>query len=117
MRLRFNKLVGSNAATIFMFLYGIMIQIVALPVIYYYNLAYQDATAMFEKLVLIWFCIPIISVFAILIAIIQIAVKRKSNEKWKTPLIGLILNFLWFAGYLAIIYVVFVIKAPSFLIR
>ena len=110
MKIRFNKLINSNTASIFVFLYGIIVQIIALPAIYYYNLVYQDATAVFEILVSIWFCIPIISVFAILIAIIQIVVRRKSNEKWKTPLIGLILNFLWLACHLVIIYVVFVVR-------
>lgn len=116
MRLRLNKFVDSNTATIFMFLYGIIIQAVALPAIYFYNLIYQDTTAVYEKLVFIWFCIPIISVLAILTATYQVAFKRKNNEKWEIPLIGLILNFLWFAGYLVILYVVFVVKAFPYLI-
>jgi hypothetical protein len=116
MKLSVNRLLESNAATIFVFLYGMIIQIVALPAIYYYNMAYQDSTSVYEKLVFIWFCIPMISVLAILLASIQIAVRRKRQEKWKTPLIGLILNFLWLASYLAILYLLFVVKTSSFLI-
>ena len=115
MRSTINKLFDSNAATIFMFLYGIIIQIVALPAIYYYGLAYQEAAAMFERLVIIWFCIPTVSVIAILIAVLQI-IKRNNKEKWKVSLIGLILNFLWFSAYLVTLYLVFVEKDFSFLL-
>lgn len=52
---------------------------------------------------------------AILLAILQI-IKRNNHEKRKLPMIGLILNSLWFSAYLVTLYLVFVWKAVPFLI-
>lgn len=112
MRIRFNKIINSNSTTIFLFLYGLIVQIVAFPVIFYYDLAYRDMTSVFDTLVLIWYCIPIISVFSIIIATIQIKERKINNEKWKIPLIGLILNIAWLLCDLFFIYMVFVVRMP-----
>ena len=111
-----HKLINTNSTTIFLFLYGLIVQIVALPAIYYYSLAYKDSKS-FEILVLIWFCIPIISVFSIIIAIIQVNDRKINNEKWKVPVIGLILNTVWLLCYLLVIYMVFVVRMPFLLTK
>lgn len=117
MRNRFNKLLKANSATIFIFLYGIIIQIVSFPVIYIYGAALQDAlpesVKIIDKFIFMWFFVPIISVFSILIANMQIRERKKNHEKWKTPLVGLILNAGWLICYLILIYFVFVVKMPN----
>lgn len=110
MRIQCKKIIQNNSTTIFIFLYGIIIQIVALPAIYYYSLAYKELVAAVEILIFIWFCIPIVSVFSISIAILQIKEKKMNNEKYKTPCIGLALNSLWLLCYLIGMYMVFVAR-------
>ena len=109
---RYNKLLSSNSATIFVFLYGIIIQIVSFPVIYFYGVFFPETTKLIDKFIFIWFFIPVISGFSILIAIMQIKERKRNNEKWKKPLVGLILNLVWLICYLLLIYIVFVIKSP-----
>lgn len=112
MRIIFNKLTNSNSITIFLFLYGLIVQIVALPAIFYYSLAYKDSVSVFEALVFIWFCIPVVSVFSIILAIIQIKKRKSNREKYKVPLIGLILNIVWLFCYLFVLYMVFIVVKP-----
>lgn len=109
---RYNKLLNSNSSTIFLFLYGVIIQIVSFPVIYYYGVLFPETTKLVDKLIFIWFLIPMISVFSIIIATMQIKERKRNYEKWKKPLIGLILNFTWLICYLLIICFAFVIKSP-----
>jgi len=114
MRIKSNKLINSNSTTIFLFLYGLIAQIVAFPVIYIFITALKDviSVSLIEALVFIWYCIPIVSVFSIIIAIIQIKERKINNEKCKIPLIGLILNIIWLLCYLFVIYMVFVVGMP-----
>lgn len=106
--MKWNKIINSNSATIFLFLYGLMIQIVAFPVIYFYGSAFKDMGSLTKALIFIWFFIPIVSVFSAVIAIIQIKKRRNNNEKHHVPLIGLILNMVWLLCYLFFLYMVFV---------
>jgi uncharacterized membrane protein len=112
MRSKFNKIIRADSTTVFLFLYGLIAQIIAIPAIYWYNLAYKDLESVFETLIFIWFCIPVVSVFSIVIAVIQIIKRRRNNEKYRTPLIGLALNTAWIFSYLAFIYMVFVVGMP-----
>jgi hypothetical protein len=107
MRIIFNKIINSNSAAIFLFLYGLITQIVAFAVIYFYISTFKDMVSLGETLVSIWFCIPIISVFSIVIAVIQIKERKTHNEKCKIPFIGLVLNTAWLLCYLFVIYMVF----------
>lgn len=102
-----NKIINSNSTTIFLFLYGLMIQIVAFPVIYFYGSAFKDMGSITEALILVWFCIPVVSVFSIIIAIAQIKRRKSNNEKYHVPFIGLILNMVWLLCYLLFLYKVF----------
>lgn len=56
--------------------------------------------------ILIVYLIPLLSIVAIFISIIQIVKKNTS----KLPILGLVLNFLWFIIYLIVLYLVFVVK-------
>lgn len=112
MRNIFSKLTNSNSITIFLFMYELIVQIVALPAIYLYSLVYKDSVVVFEALVFIWFCIPVVSVFSFILAIIQIIIRKSNNEKYKMPLIGLILNITWVLCYLFILYMVFIVVKP-----
>lgn len=112
MRNIINKLTSSNSVTIFLFMYGLIVQIVALPAIYFYSLVYKDSVFVFETLVFIWFCIPVVSALSIILAIIQIKKRKSNNEKYKMPLIGLILNITWVLCYIFILYMVFIVVKP-----
>jgi hypothetical protein len=111
MRGIFNKLIQTNTSTVFLLLYGLIIQLAALPAIHIYSLVYKDLmpASLYEILVLIWFCVPIISVFAVVIAAVQIRVRRINGEKFRAPLIGLLLNSIWIAGYAVILYLIFAV--------
>jgi len=106
MRIKFNKLINSNSATIYLFLYGIITQIVAFPVIYFFIFIFGDKIPEFEveALITVWYCIPIVSVFSIIIAILQIKERKISNKKNKVPYIGLTLNIIWLLSYLFLLY-------------
>jgi uncharacterized membrane protein len=117
MRSKFNKIIRADSTTVFLFLYGLIAQIIAIPAIYWYNLAYKDLESVFETLIFIWFCIPVVSVFSIIIAVIQIVKRRGNQEKYKTPLIGLTLNAVWLIGDLLFIYIVFVAEMPLLLTK
>lgn len=103
-----NRLIGSNAATVFLFGYGLIVQIVAFAIIYVFISHFPIKAAVVEALVFLWYCVPAISVFSIVLAFIQIKKRINSHEKFRVPLIGLILNLMWFLCYLLLIYMVFV---------
>jgi len=109
---KFYKIIRTDSSTVFLFLYGLITQIVAIPAIYWYNLAYKDLESVFEALIFIWFCIPVVSVFSIIIAVAQIIKRKRNHEKYRTPLIGLTLNTAWLLIYLIFIYLVFVAGMP-----
>lgn len=116
MREKYNQLIDIDSATIFIFLYGVIIQIVSLPIIYYFSVLYHEYSAsMYEALFIIWYCIPAAAVFSIIIAAIQIKRGTISGRKSKMPFIGLILNGIWFFIYLFALYLIFVVKTPFML--
>lgn len=116
MRSKFNKLIDIEPATIFIFLYGVIIQIVSLPIIYYFSVLYHEYSApMYEALFIIWYCIPAAAVFSIMLATIQIKQRKNSVRKSKMPFIGLALNGIWFFIYLFVLYMIFVVKTPFML--
>jgi hypothetical protein len=114
---KFSKLIGSNSATVFLFLYGLIVQIVALPIICFFISNYPVKTSVVEASVFIWFCIPIISVFSVIIAIIQIRKRKRKKENYKTPLVGLILNLVWLLCYLFAVYMIFIVGTPFLLTK
>ena len=107
-----NKLIDSNAATIFIFGYGLIIQIVAFAIIYFFISNFPIKASVVEAFVGLWYCIPVVSVFSIIVALIQIKRRISGREKYRAPLIGLILNLAWLASYLFVIYLAFAGKAP-----
>lgn len=116
MRSKLNELIGIDPATIFIFLYGVIIQIVSLPIIYYFSVLYHEYSAsMYETLFIIWYCIPAAAVFSIILAAIQIKQGKNSDGKSKMPLVGLTLNGIWFFSYLFVLYMIFVVKTPFML--
>lgn len=112
MRTVLNKIINTNTATIFLFLYGLIVQIVAIPAIHLYSQVYPGSESVFEVLIFICYCIPVVSVFSIMIAVIQIVKRSRNQEKFRTPLIGLALNTAWLLIYLIFIYMVFVAGTP-----
>lgn len=114
MRTKFNKLTDSNAATLFLFGYGLIIQIVAFAVINFFISYYPVTEPFIEAFVLLWYCIPVIAVFSIIIAVMQLKKRIPNRERHKKPLVGLILNSVWLLCYFAVIYLVFVVKLPLF---
>ncbi len=112
MRTRFNKLIDSNTATIFLFLYGLIAQVTAFAIIYFFITYLPIKEAVVEAFVFLWFCIPVIAIFSIITAAIQIKIRVTGEQKYKTPLIGLILNLAWLLCYVVVIYLAFVGKMP-----
>lgn len=108
---KFNKILNSNAVTIFLFGYGLIVQIVAFETIYFFIANYPMKSSVVEAFVFLWYCIPVVSVFSIIIAFIQIKRRRNSHERYRTPLIGLILNLMWLVCYLFAIYLAFADQA------
>lgn len=115
MRALFHKLIHKNLVAVFLFLYGFIVQITAFPVIYILTSAIEVRLSVVETLVFLWFLIPVVSVFSIIIALIQIRERKMSGSGYRAPLIGLILNALWLCGYLVFIYIVFFVGLPVFI--
>lgn len=112
MKIIFNKLINSDLATVFLFLYGLIVQIVSFPVIYIFITTLKVTTSSFETLVLIWYCIPVVAAISIIIAAIQINARKIRSEKFTKPLIGLILNTIWLSCYIFALYKIFVVGIP-----
>ena len=116
MRRKFNQLIDTDPASIFIFLYGVIIQIVSLPILYNFSVLYHEYSAsMYEALFIIWYCIPAAAVFSIVLAAIQIKQGNAGGKKRKLPLVGLILNGMWVFIYLVVLYMIFVVKMPFLL--
>lgn len=107
-----NRLINSNLAVIFLFAYGLIAQIVSLPVIYYFSSIEAAPPVLGETLIYIWFCIPIVAIFSIILALVQIKERSIRHEAIKMPLIGLVLNILWLIGYLSAVYMIFFVVKP-----
>jgi hypothetical protein len=108
-----NRVIGSKSASIFIFGYGLIVQLVAFAIIYFFISNFPIRTSVVEAFVFIWYCIPVMSVFSVMLASVQIKRRISSHEKYKAPLIGLILNLAWLMSYLYLIYLAFEDKAPS----
>lgn len=107
-----NRLIGSNAATVFIFGYGLIVQIVAFAIIYVFISNFPIKAVVVEALVFLWYCVPAVSVFSIVLAFIQIKKRINSHEKFRAPLTGLVLNLIWLFSYLYVIYLAYVGKVP-----
>lgn len=104
----YNKLVNANKSSILMFLGGLITQIVTYPFLLILGTNFHRyERVMFFVLALstIWFCIPVISIVGIIIAITQI---HKRNGL-KLPIIGMILNIIWFILFSFVVYMIFVV--------
>ena len=112
MRSALNRLINSNSVTIYLFIHGILIQAIAFAIIYGFSLAFRERESVVETLISLWFCIPVLAVFSILIASIQIKIRKRKSESYRVPLIGLSLNILWLFGYLLALDVIFVVIKP-----
>lgn len=107
MKLIAKKLLDTDSSTIYLFFYWLIIQVIAMPVIYYYCQAYQDAGPLLEKLMLIWFFLPVVTVLFIIVAVLQIRQRKHSRATNRFPLIGLILNSAWLVGYALLLSMIF----------
>lgn len=116
MRKKLNELIDIDSASIFIFVYGVIIQIVSFPILYYFSRLYHEYSAsMYDVLSIIWYCIPAAAVFSIVLAAIQIKRGKAGERKRKMPLVGLILNGMWIFIYLVVLYMIFVVKTPFLL--
>lgn len=93
-----NKLIDTNTSTVFLFVYGLIVQAVAFSIINFFISHYPIRPSMVETFVFLWYCIPIVAVFSVIVAVIQIRIRKRNQEKYKAPLIGLVLNLLWLLG-------------------
>lgn len=88
------KLLSSKASPLLIFVCGILVQIITyLPLLYWGidKLSYERMELIFSILSFLWFFIPLVSIGAIIISIIQILRKKASA----LTVIGLILNIIW----------------------
>lgn len=106
---RINQWIDYDLSSIFLFVYGLIIQIVSFPVIYYYSWLFREkvSEALIETLVRIWLSIPILALFSIIIAAIQIKRRKQEGKTLRIQFIGLTLNISWIICYCIFIDVIF----------
>jgi hypothetical protein len=95
MKNMFNKLLDKNSSSLLIILLGFITQIVTYPILFIFGVTnHLNGRVMefFGILSVIWFLVPLVSVGGIIIAIIQIRERKVS----KLPIIGFILNIIWY---------------------
>ncbi len=105
----FIKLVNQKKSSLLILVIALLLQIITWPFLFLFGVRYhlnEQVMQSFLILSAIWFFIPLLSIGAIIIAVIQI---RKRNSL-KLPIIGLILNTIWLILFSFIAYLVFVVK-------
>ena len=106
----FGKLVNYNKASFQIFIFGIVTQVITYPLLLLFGTNFnlnlnKQLMIIFGLFALLCFLIPIISIGAIIISIIQI----RKRQALKFPIIGLVLNIIWFIVFVSITFMYFTV--------
>ena len=107
-----NRILRHQYFSIWIFVCGVGLQGVFFSMLSSIHPSHKLLVSIYDAIINIWFYIPLISIIAIFIAIIQIRTSGKRAERYLIPLIGLIINILWLLFSLFIIYIIYAIGMP-----
>ena len=92
-----DKLMNNDLVALYAGIYGLLIQIIALPIIYaisnYIKANSVESTT--TALIYLWYLFPIFALPPLILAILQIRQRKTEGQTFKTPMAGLLVNAVW----------------------
>jgi len=92
-----DKLMNNDLAALYAGIYGLLIQIIALPIIYglsnYIKANSVESTS--TVLIYLWYLFPILALLPFTLAILQMRQRKIEGQSFKTPMAGLLVNTVW----------------------
>lgn len=97
------KFMENNLAALYMGIYGLLIQIISLPIIYLLSNYIQadSVESTTTTLIYLWYLFPIFSLLPLTLAILQIRQRKAEGRTFKKPMAGLMVNVVWIFAIIA----------------
>jgi glucan phosphoethanolaminetransferase (alkaline phosphatase superfamily) len=91
------KIMGNDLAALYMGIYGLLIQIISLPVIYLLSnyITADSVEATTGILIFLWYLFPLFSLIPLTLALLQIRQRKAEGRTFKKPMAGLLVNAVW----------------------
>ena len=92
-----NKIMGNDSTALYMGIYGLLIQILSFAVINSISnfIKADSVESTTTTLIYLWYLFPILALFPLTIAILQIRQRKAEGRPFKKPMAGLLVNAAW----------------------